>query len=44
MEQITQTFSESFNRSVLDQVNNGLISKEEARRHYGIKSKTVNFF
>jgi hypothetical protein len=40
MEQIIQTFSESFKRSVLDQVNNGLISKEEARRHYGIKSKS----
>jgi hypothetical protein len=39
MEQIIQTFSESFKRSVVDQVNNGLISKEEARRHYGIKSK-----
>ena len=38
MEQIIQTFSESFKRSVVDQVNNGLISKEEARRHYGIKT------
>jgi transposase-like protein len=40
MEQIIQTFSESFKRSVVDQVNNGLISKEEARRQYGIKSKS----
>ena len=40
MEQIIQTFSESFKRSVVDQVNNGLISKEEARHRYGIKSKS----
>lgn len=40
MEQIFQTFSESFKRSVVEQVNNGLISKEEARRRYGIKSKS----
>jgi transposase-like protein len=40
MEQIVQTFSESFKRSVVDQVNNGLISKEEARRRYGIKAKS----
>lgn len=40
MEQIIQTFSESFKRSVVHQLNNGLISKEEARRRYGIKSKS----
>jgi len=35
-----QIFSESFKCSVVDQVNNGLISKEEARRRYGIKAKS----
>jgi transposase-like protein len=40
MQQQVQTFSESFKRSVVDQVNNGLISKEEARRRYGIKGKS----
>ena len=39
MDQLIQTFSESFKQSVVDQVNNGLISKEEARRRYGIKAK-----
>lgn len=40
MSQNIQTFSESFKRSVVDQVNAGIISKEEARRRYGIKSKS----
>jgi hypothetical protein len=39
MEQLVQIFSESFKLSVVDRVNNGLISKEEARRRYGIKAK-----
>ncbi len=34
------SFSESFKRSVVDQINRGLMSKEEARRRYGIKSKS----
>ncbi len=40
MDQEIQSFSESFKQSVIDQVNSGLISKEEARRRYGIKSKS----
>ena len=40
MDQFIQTFSESFKQSVVDQVNSGLISKEEARRRYGIKAKS----
>ena len=40
MDQEVQLFSESFKQSVIDQVNSGLISKEEARRRYGIKSKS----
>lgn len=40
MDQLIQTFSESFKQSVVDQVNSGLISKEEARRRYGIKAKS----
>ncbi|TCC86330.1 hypothetical protein EZ428_23925 [Pedobacter frigiditerrae] len=33
-------FSESLKRSILDQVLSGSITKEEARRRYGIKSKS----
>lgn len=40
MEHEIKVFSESFKQSVVDQVNSGLISKEEARRRYGIKSKS----
>ncbi len=40
MDQLIQTFSESFKRSVVDQVNNGFISKEEAHHRYGIKAKS----
>jgi len=40
MDQEIQSFSESFKQSVIDQVNSGHISKEEARRRYGIKSKS----
>lgn len=40
MDQLIQTFSESFKQSVVDQVNSGLLSKEEARRRYGIKAKS----
>ena len=40
MDQKIQTFSESFKQSIVDQVNSGLISKEEARRRYRIKSKS----
>lgn len=40
MNQEIQAFSESFKQSVIDQVSSGLISKEEARRRYGIKSKS----
>src|SRR5688572_4040265 len=40
MDQEIQSFSESFKQSVIEQVNHGLISKEEARRRYGIKSKS----
>lgn len=41
MEKRNQSFSESFKCSVVDQVNSGLISKEEARRRYGIKGKSI---
>lgn len=40
MYQEKQAFSESFKRSIVDQVNSGLIGKEEARRRYGIKAKS----
>lgn len=40
MDQVIQSFSESFKQSVIDQVSSGVISKEEARRRYGIKSKS----
>ena len=40
MDQQIQTFSESFKQSVVDQVNRGFLSKEEARRRYGIKAKS----
>lgn len=40
MDQKIQSFSESFKQSVVDQVNRGLLSKEEARRRYGIKAKS----
>lgn len=33
-------FSESLKRSILEQVLNGSITKEEARRRYGIKSRS----
>jgi hypothetical protein len=36
-----QLFTESFKRSIVDMVNCGAISKEEARRTYGIKGKSV---
>ena len=40
MDQKNQQLSESFKRHVVDQVTSGLMSKEEARRRYGIKSKS----
>jgi len=40
MNQKKQQCSESFKRHVVDQVNSGAMSKEEARRRYGIKSKS----
>ena len=40
MDKKIQAFSESFKQSVVDQVNRGLLSKEEARRRYGIKAKS----
>lgn len=43
MDQFIQTFSESFKRSFVDQVNNGLINKEEARRRYGISNQNRDF-
>jgi transposase-like protein len=41
MQTAPQVFSESFKSEVVEQVNKGLISKEEARRRYGIKGKSV---
>jgi transposase-like protein len=40
MKKESQTFSESFKCSIVDQVNRGLIGKEEARRRYSIKGKS----
>lgn len=40
MDKLIQVFSESFKRSVIEQVMTGLMSKEEARRRYGIKWKS----
>lgn len=40
MEKEKYVFSESLKRSILDQVLSGSITKEEARRRYGIKSKS----
>lgn len=40
MDQKNQQLSESFKRHVVDQVTSGLMSKEEARRRYAIKSNS----
>lgn len=36
-----QSFSESLKLSIINRVSTGLISKEEARRRYGIKGKSL---
>ena len=40
MQKVTQVFSETFKRGIVERVNSGLLSKEEARRSYGIKGKS----
>lgn len=40
MNKENQTFSESFKRSLVEQISRGELSKEEARRLHGIKGKS----
>jgi transposase len=41
MNQEKQSFSEHVKRSIVEQVSSGTISKESARRRYGIKGKSA---
>lgn len=41
MQILHQVFSESFKLDIVEQVNSGNLSKEEARRRYGIKGKSA---
>lgn len=41
MEQIRKKYSEALKQEVISQVKNGLMSKEEAKRHYNISGKSA---